>query len=126
MDYIINQPDRQVEIARSLITDWGKEHFIGIYFNSETKIVRTELIGIGILNACLVHPRETFRPALRSSATEVVVLHNHASSCVEPSEDDITVTQRLIKAGEILHIKLYDHIIFNEKEWLSMKEQKII
>ena len=126
MGYIINQPIQAVKIARSLITDWGKEHFIGIYFISETKITTTELIGLGILNACLVHPRETFRPALKSSATGIIVLHNHTSSEVEPSQDDIEVTQRLKKAGEILGIELYDHIIFTEKKWLSMKAKKII
>jgi DNA repair protein RadC len=126
MGYIINEPIKAVKIARSLITDWNKEHFIGIYFSSKTKITRTELIGIGILNACLVHPRETFYPAVTNPTTDVIVLHNHASSDVEPSEDDITVTQRLKKAGEILGVKLHDHIIFSKQKWLSMKKRGII
>lgn len=126
MGYIINQPIKAVKIARSLITDWNKEHFIGIYMNARMRIEKAELISLGILNASLVHPRETFRPALINSATSVIVLHNHPANDVEPSEDDLTVTKRLKEAGKILGIDLLDHIIFTEKKWLSMKEQKII
>jgi len=126
MTYITDKPIEAVRIARTLITDWYKEHFVGIYFNEQTKIERAELISIGILNACLVHPRETFRPALAISATKIIALHNHPSSDLEPSEDDIEVTQRLKKAGEILGIELHDHIIFNERKYFSMKEHELI
>ena len=126
MDNIINQPSKAVKIARTLITNWHKEHFIGVYVNARTKIKRAELISLGTLSACLVHPRETFRPAIISSSTGLIVLHNHPSSDVEPSQDDLEVTQRLKKAGEILGIELHDHIIFNKRKYLSMKEQKLI
>jgi len=126
MGYIINQPIKAVKIARSLITDWNKEHFIGIYTNARLRVEKAELISLGSVNANLVHPRETFKPALVNSATGVVVLHNHPSGDVEPSEDDLTTTKRLKEAGKILGIDLLDHIIFSEKKWLSMKAKKII
>jgi DNA repair protein RadC len=126
MAKIIDHPIESVRIARTLITDWYKEHFIGIYFDSRTKITKAELISLGTLNACLVHPRETFKPAVMNSAKMIIVLHNHPSSDLEPSQDDIEVTQRLKKAGEILDIELYDHIIFNKRKWLSMKMLKLI
>jgi len=126
MTNIINQPLEATRIARTLITDWYKEHFIGIYLNTRTKIKKAELISLGILNACLIHPRETFHPALAISATKIIVLHNHPSSDLEPSEDDLSVTRRLQQAGNILGIELIDHIIFNEERYLSMKEHKLI
>ena len=126
MTYITDKPIEAVRIARTLITDWYKEHFIGIYFNEQTKIERAELISLGILNASLVHPRETFRPALVISATKIVVLHNHPSSDLEPSEDDLATTRRLQQAGDILGIELLDHIVFNERKYFSMKEHELI
>jgi len=126
MTYITDKPIEAVRIARTLITDWYKEHFIGIYFNEQTKIERAELISLGILNASLVHPRETFRPALVISATKIVVLHNHPSTDLEPSEDDLITTRRLQQAGDILGIELLDHIIFNERKYFSMKKHKLI
>ena len=126
MTDVINQPLEATRIARTLITDWYKEHFIGIYLNTRTKIKKAELISLGILNACLIHPRETFHPALAISATKIIVLHNHPSSDLEPSEDDLITTRRLQQAGDILGIELLDHIVFNERRYLSMKEKNLI
>ncbi len=90
------------------------------------KVEKAELVSLGSVNANLLHPRETFKPALINSAIGVIVLHNHPSGDLEPSEDDLEVTKRLKKAGEILGIDLLDHIIFSERKWLSMKERKLI
>tara|TARA_B100000315_G_scaffold146425_1_gene135357 strand:+ start:147 stop:737 length:591 start_codon:yes stop_codon:yes gene_type:complete len=124
MRYIVKQPVKAVKIAKTLIIDWNKEHFIGLYLNPRLRVEKAELISLGCLNASLVHPRETFKPALINSTIRVIVLHNHPSGDVEPSEDDLTITKRLVEAGKILGIDLYDHIVFTKKKWLSMKEKK--
>ena len=126
MRYIVKDPVKAVKIAKTLITDWNKEHFIGLYLSPRLRVEKAELISLGCLDACLVHPRETFRPALINSTVRVIVLHNHPSGDVEPSEDDLTITKRLVEAGKILGIDLYDHIVFTKKNWLSMKDKKII
>ena len=123
---IIDNPKKAVEKAKVMIMDWKKEHFIRLYLNSRSRLEKIELISLGTLNATLVHPRETFRPALVNSAVSVIVLHNHPSEDIEPSEDDIGLTERLKKAGEILGIDLADHIIFTEEKYYSFKENKII
>lgn len=107
--------------------DRSKEHFWGVYFNSKNQIIRLDLISLGILNANLVHPRETFRPAIMSNAAAVIVAHNHPSTDPEPSEDDINVTKRLIEAGQILGIELLDHIIIskNGKHYSFMRNKMI-
>jgi len=126
MTYIVDRPDKAVKIAKTLITDWSKEHCIGLYLNARNNVEKAELISLGTVNTNIIHPRETFRPALLNSACGVILLHNHPSGDVDPSEDDLKITKRLKEAGKILGIDLIDHIIFSEKKWLSLKERKII
>jgi DNA repair protein RadC len=99
-------------LVRPLILDWHKEHFFGIYLSTRNTVIKVELISLGTLNASLIHPRELFRPAIIKSANQIIILHNHPSGEVEPSESDIATTERLKKVGELLGIKILDHIIF--------------
>ncbi len=120
----IQSPADAVAAARSVLQDKHKENFIGLYLNSRNRIRKTELISLGTVNAALVHPRETFRPALMSRAVALIVLHNHPSGEVEPSEEDKEMTRKLYQAGEVLGIKLLDHIIFDASQtYYSFKQQ---
>ena len=104
-----------------------KEHFWGVYLNSRNNIIRIELVTLGILNANLVHPRETFAPAIESKASSLIVAHNHPSGDPEPSEDDLDITKRLVEAGKILGVELQDHIIITEKgRFYSFKSNHLI
>ena len=95
--------------------DKVKEHFWGIYLDARNYIARIELISLGTLNASLIHPRETLKPAIEGNAAQFIVAHNHPSGEVEPSEDDLTITRRLTEAAKIMGIELLDHIIINSK-----------
>lgn len=107
--------------------DQNKEHFWGIYFNSRNIIKKIELISLGCLNASIVHPRETFRPAIDCNSASLIIAHNHPSRNTEPSEDDINITNRLKKAGEILGIELLDHLIITlDGNYYSFKEKNIL
>jgi len=103
-----------------------KEHFWGVYLNTRNNIIKIELISLGILNANIVHPRETFAPALESRASSLIVSHNHPSGDTEPSEADLIITNRLGEAGKILGIELQDHIIITKEKFYSFKENKLI
>jgi len=108
-------------------SDRMKEHFWGIYLNARNIISRIELIHLGTLNASLVHPRDVFRPAIVSSVASIIVLHNHPSDDVEPSEDDLDVTRRIVEAGKIMGIDVLDHLIINEKgKHFSFKAENLI
>ena len=107
-------PFKAVQIAKKIIIDQNKEHFIAIYLCPVRKRPKSELISLGTLTACLVHPREVFRPAIKYNATEIIVLHNHPSGDVSPSEADITLTERLKNAGQLLGIEVLDHVIFEK------------
>lgn len=103
-----------------------KEYFVAFYLDTKNQIIKKEIVSIGILNASLVHPREVFEPAIRLSAAQIIISHNHPSEDVNPSEQDLIITKRLIKTGQILGIEIIDHVIVGKNNYLSMKEKKII
>ncbi len=101
-----------------------KEHFVVFYLDVRNQIIQKEIISIGILNKSLVHPRELFEPAIKHLAAQILISHNHPSGDCTPSEEDIELTKRLIKAGEILGIEIIDHVIISAAKCLSLKEHK--
>ncbi|MBW2716207.1 MAG: JAB domain-containing protein, partial [Deltaproteobacteria bacterium] len=87
------------------------------------RVLRSEMISQGTLTASLVHPREVFRPALRNAAAALVLVHNHPSGDPTPSAEDREVTARLASAGEILGVRVLDHIVVAERGFCSLREQ---
>ena len=103
-----------------------KEHFIALYLNARNQLVHKETISMGTLNANLVHPREVFEPALKYSATGIMVAHNHPSGDPKPSEDDLEITKRLAEAGKMMGVELLDHVIIATNNHFSFKEEKLL
>ena len=93
----------------------------GLSLDSHNQEIKREIISVGSLNASLVHPREVFEPAVRNLAAQIILAHNHPSGDPEPSEDDITITKRLIEAGKIMGIEVVDHIIVVKNGFFSFK-----
>lgn len=108
------------------IRNHKKEHFIVFYLDSRSQEIKREIISVGTLNANLVHPREVFESAIKNSAAQIIVAHNHPSGDIEPSEEDLIITKRLVKAGKILGIDIIDHIIVAKNGYISMKEKGIV
>ena len=106
--------------------DLKKEHFVVLYLNAKNQLVYKETISMGTLNANLVHPREVFEPALKYSAAQIIVAHNHPSGDPKPSEDDLEVTKRLTEAGKMMGIEVMDHVIVSKNSYFSFKEEKIL
>lgn len=106
--------------------DRKKEHFFVIHLDTRNNIKFLELVSIGILNASLVHPQEVFCRAVRECSSQIILAHNHPSGDVEPSHEDIATTKRLVQAGEILGIKVLDHIIYARGKFCSFTEQGIL
>jgi DNA repair protein RadC len=103
-----------------------KEHFIVFYLNTRNKVIKRETISVGNLNSSIVHPREVFEPAVRESAASVILAHNHPSGDATPSDDDIQLTKRMVKAGEIMGIEVLDHLVVTEKGYVSFKDQGLL
>ena len=108
------------------LRDHKKEHFVIFYLDSRNQEIKREIISVGSLNANLVHPREVFEPAVRHLAAQVILAHNHPSGDPEPSEDDLEITKRLVETGEILGIKVVDHIIITKTGFISFKDKNLI
>ena len=115
---------RQVaEILMNEMMYEKREFFMAINLNSKMQVESKSVISIGSLDSAPVHPREGFGPAVRRGAAAVVVAHNHPSGDPTPSPQDIEVTKRLIKASEVLGIKLIDHVIVGNGCFTSMKSE---
>jgi DNA repair protein RadC len=101
--------------------DRDKEHFWVIGLNAKNIILYVDLVSLGTLTHSLIHPRETFRMAIIKAAASIIVGHNHPSGAPEPSLEDTQITERLKHAGEILGIKLLDHVIIgnNNQRYFS-------
>jgi len=106
--------------------DLKKEHLVALYLNAKNQLVHKETISMGTLNANLVHPREVFEPALKYSAAQIIVAHNHPSGDPKPSEDDLEVTKRLTEAGKMMGIDVMDHVIVSKNSHFSFKEEKLL
>ena len=77
---------------------------------------------MGTVSASIVHPRDIFKPAIENNTSNIIVIHNHPSGDETPSDEDIHVTEKLIKAGEIMGIPIVDHIIVTRETYYSFKE----
>lgn len=105
------------------IKNWDKEVFVAFYLDNQSKIISREIVSIGILNALLIHPREVFKTAIIRNAASVIVAHNHPSGNTLPSDEDIKVTKKLQEAGDILGIKLLDHLIVSKERYYSFNDE---
>jgi DNA repair protein RadC len=103
-----------------------KEHFCVFLLNTQNQIVGREVVSVGTLNASLVHPRECFRTAIVKNCASIVVTHNHPSGSLEPSEEDLSLTTRLVDAGRLLGIEVLDHVIVTPRAYTSFKERRLI
>ena len=107
---------------RPRMKDLKKEMFRCILLNTKNKIIREEVVSIGSLSASIVHPRDTFKAAIRESAAAVIFIHNHPSGDIKPSQEDILLTRRLVQAGEVLGIQVLDHIIIGDGDHFSFRD----
>jgi DNA repair protein RadC len=88
-----------------------KEHFVVFYLDTRNQEIKREIISVGTLNESLVHPREVFEGAIKHNAAAIIVAHNHPSGSIEPSQDDIEITKRLVHSGKLLDIRVLSHVI---------------
>jgi DNA repair protein RadC len=100
-----------------------QEEFHILLLDTKNGIIREEKVSLGLLNSSLVHPREVFKAAIKESANAIIIVHNHPSGDPTPSKEDLEVTQRLIDAGEVLGIKVLDHVIVGRNGYWSWKER---
>jgi DNA repair protein RadC len=117
------------KLSKVFIPEMGsldKENFKIVLLDSRNRIIKSETIFIGTLNESLVHPREIFKLAFEENAASIILLHNHPSGDVNPSEEDIKITKQLVSVSEIFGIEILDHLIIGENSYFSMKEKNLL
>lgn len=103
-----------------------KEMFITLHLDGKNRILALDIVSIGSLNQSIVHPRSIFSTACLSAAASILCIHNHPTGDPTPSSEDIAITRRLKEAGEIMGIKILDHIIIGNGEYLSFVERGLL
>ncbi len=117
----IRGPDDVVALLGKGLTAEPREHFIVVLLNARHEVIARETVSVGSLNASIVHPREVFKPAIAQSAASVVLVHNHPSGDPEPSEEDLSITRRLVQVGDLLGIGVLDHVIIARRGVVSLR-----
>lgn len=114
------------EYFKSKLAYKKQEYFYCIYLNNAKKIIKEKLLFIGTINYSIVHPREVFKEAYLLSASAIICVHNHPANNLKPSREDVELTKRLIEIGNILDIKVLDHIIIGQDNYYSFLENDLI
>ncbi|OEL08944.1 RadC family protein [Staphylococcus equorum] len=119
----ISSPKDVADFMMGKMEHLTQEKFIALFLNSKNVIIKQKTIFVGTLNSSIVHPREIFSEAIKCASNAIIVLHNHPSGDVTPSNEDIKTTERLKKCGQVLGIDLLDHIIIGDHTYLSIVEE---
>ncbi len=128
----VSDPTVLAEVMSSILRgedeiDRDKEHFWVIGLSVKLSILYIDLVSVGTITSALIHPRETYRRAINRGVVSIACVHNHPSGDLEPSRDDLQVTEKLRAAGEIVGISLIDHIIINnDGGYTSIKQRGIL
>ena len=124
-----NKNQRKISCAKDVfdhfherLKDEKQEHFYVLMLNNQNNIIGEHLVSKGILDASILHPREVFRPAIKNSASKIILVHNHPSGDPNPSQEDLAITEKIIKAGEEISIKVLDHVIIGKEEFWCWKD----
>lgn len=122
----ITSPKDVADIFIPLLRDEVKEKFIVVCLNSANRIIKYEIISVGNLNSSVVHPREIFKAAIENNSASVILIHNHPSGNPEPSNEDIAITKKIVEAGKIFDIPVFDHLIIASALYTSFVEKRLI
>lgn len=106
----------------SLFFNVKQEYFYCVFLDTNKVVICERLIFKGTLDYSVVHPREVFKEAVLVSASSIICVHNHPSGNVMPSKNDFEITKRLVSVGEILGIKVIDHVIIGSEKYYSFLE----
>lgn len=121
----LSSPRHVQEYAREYATA-DREHFLAIHLNTRHVPQRLEVVSVGTLSASLVHPREVFRLAIQEGSANLILVHNHPSGDPSPSADDIEITTRLVRVGQLVGIEVLDHVIIARERYFSFREEGLL
>ncbi len=120
---VVHGPSDAVRFSKSHFWHENKEHFAILMLNTKNHIIGIQDVSVGNLTSSIVHPREVFETAIMHHSASIILLHNHPSGDPSPSREDISITHRLVEAGELMDIPVLDHIILGGEAFRSLNEE---
>jgi DNA repair protein RadC len=114
MGRTVREPADVAAMLRTIADELDREHTLAVLLDTRNRVIGINTVSVGTLNSTLVHPREVFKPAILANAASIILAHNHPSGDATPSSEDLALTQRMAQAGEILGIRVLDHLVLGE------------
>lgn len=117
---VISNPSALYDFIKAEIGSLKNEHFLVVCLNTKNVVITYKILFIGTVDMAVVHPRDIFRFAIENNATSIICAHNHPSSDTSPSKQDIHITRVIKETGDLVGIKLLDHLIVTNSEVYSI------
>jgi len=124
--FIITSTDDVVNKILPHMKHQKQEYFCVVLLDTKNRFIRYDVVSMGSLDSTLIHPREVFRPAVKHAAHSIILAHNHPSGDPTPSDEDIFMTKKLCMCGTIMDIKILDHAIIGNPDYVSMKLRNLM
>lgn len=115
-----SSPSQIAEHFSPLMENLPREELRAVFLDRKNRLIRDLVLSKGGLSSTVIDPRDVFREAIKANSSALVLLHNHPSGDPQPSPDDLQTTRRFAEAGELLGIRLHDHIIIGKQKFLSL------
>lgn len=122
----VREPGAVYRLVHPLVRDADREHFYCLHLTTRHTVSEIDLVSVGSLSASVVHPREVFRRAIVRGAASIILVHNHPSGDPSPSEDDVEITHRLSKVGELVGIEVLDHVVIGNGDFVSLRQRDLL
>ena len=123
----ISSPTDAVQLGLRFLSECDREKLIVACLDTKNQINSVSTVSVGSLNSSVVHPREVFKTAILSNAASIILFHNHPSQNVQPSQEDISITKRLVECGKIIGIDVLDHLILaSDGSYTSLKDKGLM
>jgi DNA repair protein RadC len=120
----VQSPQEAADLLMGELAYADQEYVKVILLDSRNYVIGTPTLYKGSLNAAHVRIGELFKEAIRRNAAAIIVAHNHPSGDPTPSPEDIVLTRRVVEAGRLLNIEVFDHLILGRTRWISLKERR--
>lgn len=124
----LSTPESVVNEMKEVLAEMDREVMLVLNLTTKSRVMNYSKISIGSINQTIVSAREVFKTAILSNASTLILMHNHPSGDMTPSSEDIAITKRMVKAGELLGIQVLDHIIVSAYtgEYLSLMRENMM
>ncbi|MCH1942413.1 JAB domain-containing protein [Holdemania massiliensis] len=123
LSHPISSPKEAIRFVIKNFGDFDREVFIVVNLSTNNIPVNLSVVSMGSLDAALVSTREIYKTAILSNARAILLLHNHPSGNLKPSKADLDITKKIVACGKLLDVTVLDHIIFNDRTFLSLREK---